>query len=699
MKARKPNIHTLSKITLTTIAIPVTWANMPFADSKQTQAVQASEPTNPSILVAQTSPDQNLPNEDDIEITVIEEILEQPIYTPFRSDGILRESSRPAYVIDRQEIQAQGATTVQEALKYLPGIISAGTTGGELGSLPSQFMRGANSDQVLILLDGRPINNTGFSGSFDLASITTDTIEQIEVVPGGGSTLYGSNAIGGIINIITRKPNDEPTFSANLEAGSFGYNQQQISSTGTIGDISWVVGYNRTASANDFPFSLESFDFQDTRENADVLYNNVNLKLSADIDQHNQLTFTGLYNTRDLGVAGGVPIPGSNRVGSFNSLTSEARQYTDELMLDLTWKSQLGSSDDSLLTARVYRDSFFYRFSNPDPENPGTLNKVRSNVTGLQVQHNWQFANNQTITYGGDYRNVNAENTTFDFQTGVEEENYDDNISQGAVFARYEADVTPDFSVNAGLRQEFSNLEEGDFTSPSVGFRWQATDSTVVRGNYTRNFQLPLIRETSGLAGLDVEGNPDLDPERGNSFDVGIDQQLGDFGLLRLTGFFNDVSDLIAFEFGNPSTYRNVGRVQTWGLEAALDVQLARNVYAFGNYTLNETEIIDDATEANEGNELPFRGADTFNLGVAYETPDRFYAALLLHGVSDFYVDDANDESLDGRTTLDLKVRVPVSDRFAVNASLNNILDEEFELYPGFPGMGINFRLGVRSTF
>jgi hypothetical protein len=175
------------------------------------------------------------------------EILNQPVTTPFRRPGLLRESSRPVYVITRQQMREQGARTVQEALRYLPGILSDGTAGTQLGALSSQFLRGARTAQVLVLLDGRPLNDLGFFGGFDLSQITTDVVERIEVSPGGGSTLYGSDAVGGVINIVTVEPQPETETVVEAAVGSYGLNEQGIQSRGQGQELGWVLSYSSPA--------------------------------------------------------------------------------------------------------------------------------------------------------------------------------------------------------------------------------------------------------------------------------------------------------------------------------------------------------------------------------------------------------------------------------------------------------------------
>ena len=360
-------------------------------------------------------------------------------------------------------------------------------------------MRGGNSSQTLILLNGRPINDLGSSGGFDLSSFTTNFIERLEVLPGGSSTLYGSSAVGGTLNIVSQSPTEEPEVVIGTEVGSFGYNQQAIQSRGTAGDFGWVIGYNRTFSRNDFPFDLGTVDVSGTRDNAEANYNNINLTLAANLGDRNRLTFTGLYLSRDIGVPGGVPTkPGST--GEFNRLSPRARQYTEDWLLDLLWESQLNPENTSNLTARIYSDILDSTFRDPE----ASRSNLDRNSFGLQVQHNWQLTDTQTLTYGIDFRTISSENRTFNFASGESTENYNSRIDNGAAFARYEVDLADNLSLNLGLRQEFNSLENGSFTSPAVGILWNLSDRTALRANYARSFKSPLISELEGLAAFSV---------------------------------------------------------------------------------------------------------------------------------------------------------------------------------------------------
>ena len=659
---------------------------------------------NVSNKITQNTSADTKEKETGIEINIIGELLNEPVFSPFRQEGTVKDSTRPIYVITGEEMEAQGARTVREAIKFLPGILGDGTVGTEVNALSGQLIRGSNTGQVLILLDGRPINNAG-SGGFDLSEFTTNNIQRIEVLPGGGSTLYGSDAIGGVINIITRRPTEKITTEAKVNIGAYGLNQQSIQNSGKKGDISWVVGYNRTQAENNYPFSIPEANFSGNRKNNDALYNNFNLKLEADLGKRNTLSFSTLYLNKEQGTPGGVSIPFPvNGQGFFNSLTDKNRKYTDQILTDFTWNLKLGGGDDSLLTAKIYGDFLNTRF---DPSGSvSSQNRFQTNQSsyGIQTTHSWNFAKNQSLVYGFDYRTVNVRNTSFSYSTNKETLNYDNDINQGALFTKYEVVLIPNLTVNVGLRQDFSSLVNGSVTSPSVGTKYAVSDSTTLRANYIQNFRVPTIANLFNVNPSNI-GNPELKPERGDSFDIGIDQKLGNIGLARLTFFKNNVSDTIAFKRltppvnSNTGTWENIGLVETTGIEATLNLQVAKNIYTFVNYTANDPRIFKSSNAAEINKELRFAGADKLNLGVSYETPQGLYLGLLMNSLNGYPTNNTNTEFLSGYTTFDFKLLVPLSDKLVVTGSVENLFNQRYQLFPGFPDGGRGFQIGLSSTF
>jgi vitamin B12 transporter len=633
---------------------------------------------------------------DDIDLTVTERILNRPLSTPFRNEGTLRDSTRPAYTITREEIQNQGARTVREALRFLPGLNVDGTVGTEVNALSGAFIRGSNTAQVLILLDGRPINNLA-NGAFDLSEITTEVVERIEVIPGGGSTLYGSSAIGGIINIITTGTPDRTTATARVEVGDNGLNTQAVT-VGTRQDrVAFLLSYNRTRAQNDGVRVVPEANFRDSFPNSDGQFNNVRFQFTVTPSDRTLLRLNTAYLSKIQGVPGGVAVPAPS-IGAFNSLNPLARKFTDELFTDLSWEERLGGGNDSLLTARIYYDSLYSRNQNPLAQFGAPVFDDRQTSVGTQVQHRWQLAPTQTLVYGFDYRSTRSVQEEFGgFAPAAP---LDANISQGAIFAQYAWEFAKDSAVSVGLRQDFNSLVNGSVTSPSVGVKVAVTDTTIVRANYIRNFRVPTAVELFS-PNIFFVGNPNLLPEIGNSYDVGVDQKLGDIGLLRFTYFINEISNQVAFR-PLPNflgTFENIGQVRATGVEVALDLEVAPSLFFSANYTNTDPRITGDRNAALVGREVSFRGRDILNLGLSYRNGAGWFAGLFLRSVTGAPVNNTNTEFLSGYTTLDVRLTVPITPNFSLDGSVENLFDERFQLFPGFANLGRQVRLGGRASF
>ncbi|MEB3224875.1 MAG: TonB-dependent receptor [Synechococcus sp.] len=636
---------------------------------------------SPIVVIAQETVNLEEDQETvDFELTVIDELLNQPVYGPSRQEETVQDATRAAYVITREQIEAQGYRTVNEALKYFPGVLLDSTAGSRLGAQSSQILRGANnSSQTLILLDGRPLNRFD-SGGFDLSTLTTDNVERIELISGGSSVLFGSNAIGGVINIVTRQPGfGQPiAVAVGADLGSFGYNRQKVGVSFGSETQAVRLAYDRAVAENDFEYDIPARGLSGIRDNAATNIQNVNLQVVNQLGDRHRLRFNGIYSSKDLEIPGGVDSPSPN-----------ATQYDNNWLLSLDLESRLGNSDDSLLTTRLFADLNDFRFF--DENQFGTTDaRYENNSFGAQIQHNWQLNETQNLTYGFDYRYLTAKAE----DPGVFGFSYDENLGQGAIFARYGWDVAPELALNFGLRQDFNSLADGSVTSPSAGFAWQVGDSTRIRGNYARNFRVPTAVDLY-FPGF---SNPDLVPEIGNSFDLGVDRRFSDRALVRLTYFNNTLDDAIVFDLGT-FTPQNVRKARNQGLEAELTVQLASSLSAFANYTWNNSKILADADPTVVGNEVAFAGTDYFNVGLAYENPQGVYAGIFLKRVGDRLINNANTDSLEAYTNLDLRARYPISDTVNLTASVENLFDADFETFPAYPGVGRRFQIGVNAQF
>ena len=633
------------------------------------------------LMFAGAAVAQEIQAEDEtvLEAGLSNRLLQQEVITPSRQPRSVSESSRPIYVITRAEIQQQGARTVQEALKYLPGIRSDGTTGTQLGALSGQFMRGLRTAQVLVLLDGRPLNDTA-GGGFDLSTLTTDTVERIEVSPGGGSTLYGSDAVGGVINIVTLPPGDTPETLVRAGLGSYGFDEQGILSRGTAGELGWVLSYQRYQALQNFPFRISDTGAGGIRENANVTYDNLALKLVVE-QERQRFGFSTFFTNKDLGVPGGFP-----------GVNLTARSFTHNLHSDLTWEIQLDPT--SQLLWRVYADQL-----NLGDTNFGFF-QATNQTYGSQLQHTWQINPAITLITGVDYRTTSAQTR----QDGAV--NYDQTVSQTALLARADWRASEQVLVNLGIRQDFNSLANGSATSPAAGIRWQLAAGTALRVNYARSFRVPTFLDLF-FPGFD---NPNLKPERGESLDLGLDQQLGSDALLRLTWSTSRLQDGIVFVFNPPITSpQNIQEISNTTWEIALDWEFSPGWLFRANATFNDPRIqADSNSPGTVGKELPFTGADTYNLALIYRDPQNWYAGVYLRHVGGFFTNTANTIALPGYTTVDLKAGIPLAAGVTVDVGVDNLFDQQYLLgrfaafptgFSDFPAMGTTVRAGLRATF
>ena len=177
-------------------------------------------------------------------IALAETDLGTIVVTPSKQETLLENTSASVTVIDRNEIEGQSATTVPEVLRNVAGVDFVGT--GSRGDDADMRIRGADRDQVLVLIDGVSINSVTDHRPLFLESIPLDHVERIEVVRGSQSVLYGSDAVGGVVNIITRKKTDKLSASVSFEGGNLGTFRETVGTSGSPGKTGFSASFSRT---------------------------------------------------------------------------------------------------------------------------------------------------------------------------------------------------------------------------------------------------------------------------------------------------------------------------------------------------------------------------------------------------------------------------------------------------------------------
>ncbi len=544
------------------------------------------------------------------------DLLEEITVTATRRPVKLRDTSSSIYTISRAEIERKGATNVGEAIRGVPGVQS-NIFGSGADVHGNFFIRGQPNLGLGVLIDGRLITNLN-QEHFDLADIPVYNVERIEVLTGSGATLYGSNATGGVINIITRQPSAIPEGEVRAEFGSYGFSNYIASYSGKSGALGYGASYRQFNASNDYYYQVERPTglFTGIRPNGDTQLKNYTFNLSYDFNERNRLHVDTYVRNSLKGVGPFTIIDPSRPL-----LNDEGEPQFELTRLDtqsygvaLTYDSELGQGKDSQLQVLAAIDhNRLVEKAAFDAADLGEFTDVA--VLNFQVRHNWQFNPTNNITYGVEYvrefgSSGAVDNSVFSFDVGA---------GRPALFALYTWQPSRDFLVTAGARETIPEpfTVRGltrNFSSsfdPTLGTRWQITPTLALRANFQTIYRVPNFNDLFGRT--THIGNPFLDPTTGSSFDIGFDWQTGHDSLARLTYFHSDLYNLVDYllvrddcagngnaEGCNDDPATNAERfrvgyphVSTSGLEGAFTWRVNPTWNLFSTLTLTDARILD----------------------------------------------------------------------------------------------------------
>ncbi|BAZ32725.1 TonB-dependent receptor, plug [Cylindrospermum sp. NIES-4074] len=659
------NIPSLSEIEL-----PATSAKL------LTQQPVANELRQENQIVAQQKTDPAPTDDADITIEVIGE------------KDILPEST-PTYAIEQDEIQKQGATSVADILKKAPGfVINDVGHGADIHT--GTYYRGASINQTVFLINGRPINTNVniYHGGTDLNSIPVESIDRVELSSGVASSLYGSSAFGGVVNIITKQGYGKPKLAGTVEFGSLNLNNQQVSYGGSSGAVKYNFSFERFFTDNRYavPVGAANRDSQGFLSNADTATSTYFGNIILDLDQKNSLNLdvTKLSSRRGL-VYFGFPL-------------QKDRLDHDGLNVGLSWKTRLGSGDSSNLTTTIgYNQDYFSTYG------PSSI-YYRTGVLDTQqltarVDHEWQLTPNNKLRWGLDLKNTNLNGDTLSTNPSRIAQNETENRSvlNTALFAVNSWQVSDIFQVDLGLRQSFDG-QFGNYLNPSVGLRYAVAPVVAVRGSWTggqRNPGLDQLYVYDTVHGW--EPNSDLKPETGSSWTAGVDVNFSKNLLGQFTYFGSSLDNRLGVINGK---WANIGLVDTNGLEAALQFKIASGWTTFVNYTYTDAQIKTGTDKGLQLGQIPYSSLQTgigyqnagwqANLYVTYNSGSR-RSTFARPG-------DKTTDFIPSYVNLDLSGRIPVTNNLGVVVYLENLLGEQYERVNRIYSPGFTFRLGLSSS-
>jgi vitamin B12 transporter len=597
--------------------------------------------------------------------------------------------STPTYVIEKEEIQKQGASSVADVLKRMPGFaVNDAGHGADIHT--GTYYRGASINQSVFLINGRPINNNvnTYHGATDLNSIPVESIERVELYSGAASTLYGSSAFGGIVNIITKEGSVVPRLNAAAEFGSLNLNNQQFTYGSAIGSLRYNFSFERYFIDNRYrvPVGAANRDADGYLFNADTATSTYFGSLALDIGDRNTLNLdvTTLSSRRGL-VYFGFPL-------------QRDRLDHDSLNIGLSWKSQLGNGNDSTLTTTLGYNKNYFNTYGPSGQfyRTGSLD---TQTLSTRVDHEWQITPNNKLRWGLDLKNywlTGDANSSVPTRVALNEtENR--SMLNTALFAVTTWNISNNLLVDLGLRQSFDS-EFGNYLNPSVGLKYDISPAFSLRGSWTSGQRNPGLDQ---LYVYDtVHGwlpNPDLEPETGSSWTAGIDVKFSENLIGQFTYFGSSLDNRLGIVQGR---WANIGLVDTNGLEAALRWRIARNWSTFINYTYTDAQI---KTGPEKGLQLGLIPYSIASAGIGYESGGwqaNIYATYYSGARRALFTrpGDRNTDFTPSYFNLDFSARVPITRTLGLTVYLENLLDEDYERVNRTYSPGLTFRVGLSSN-
>ncbi|MBD3615215.1 MAG: TonB-dependent receptor [Gracilimonas sp.] len=590
--------------------------------------------------------------------------LGEVVITASKTPTTERETTKPVTVIGREEIERYSGSSISELLNQQNGVLINGALSSP-GKDKSVYLRGASTQYTLILIDGFPVTDpSGEGGAFDLRLLPLENVERIEIVKGSMSTLYGSDAIAGVINIITKKPADGD-FNLNGKAayGSFNTNELSLGANGKTG----MIGYSVNLSREFTDGISEAEPDENTDFNKDGFERKaVNTQLS--VTPLDGLTITPFLNYSDYDgdYDDGAFADGDNRYEAHLLNTGARLRYE-------TGHLEIHEAATFTQTERKFTDSF------------GVFNPEAS-----------LFNSDLYATYN------KFEQVRFLAGFNIQSLNFElDNIDEGSqIISPYVTTyLESGFGLNGELGLRLNNHSEyGTNWTFNIAPVYNLNDQIKLLASLSSGFKAPTLNELFGPFGA----NTDLKPQQSLTFDTGIEFQSSDARLsASVIYFIRNIEDLISYDMN--SGYINVNEQNDSGIEVSTQYRLpTTQVELFYNY-------LDGAITQNgeEIDNLIRRPDHQFGATINQTINENLFLNLRSQFVGErsdlFYNPNtfSNEEvELDNYVLIDATVQYQFSDgRMTVFASANNLLDVNYTEVYGFNTPGAHFKAGVKFSY
>ncbi len=580
--------------------------------------------------------------------------LDEIVVTGTKTPHALKDVPVQTVVITRDDIENSSVQTVSDVLRSIPGLFVVSEDIPGVTSWRTK-LRGLdfNSGYGLVLVNGQRVKGGGMGEyGYGVNQVPLSAIERIEIIKGPGSVLYGSDAMGGIVNIITRSVPDEAAYGLELGGGSDGVR------TGSVygGTRSGALGVFFNAAVNESDMGAYGYnsgraeEYNDKRIDSRISYrfsDRVKADLVMAVEDQER---TRRYKTKDVlrhdwekkyRVAPTVDID----IDDVSSAVVTGYYYNWNM-------NEMESGADSSGFTATTGDMFYY---------------------DMEARYARTFRENLQLTMGVEFLEEELDYNMADERIGV--------LSG---YAQLEAGLFDPLTIVVGARYD-DHEKYGDYVSPKFSFMYQPLDATIVRGSLGKGFKSPTIRQLYYThlyqhGSYWYRSNPDLKAEESWGYSLGVEQGISERILVDLTLFRNDIEEKVLnvdtgeYEDGLPiTTYQNVSKAYTQGVEIGLKAIIAGGLSGVFSYTFTDTENEDT------GKELTYVPGNNITAGLTYTyAPWNLSLGANVQYADGMFTDGENTRETDDYMVVDLKASKTFNGIYTLSMEGDNVFDTDY---------------------
>ncbi len=575
----------------------------------------------------------------------LEELANIQVTSVSKRSEALTDAAASIFVITNNEIQRSGASTLPEALRLAPNLQVAQDNSRNY-AITARGFNSVFSNKLLVLIDGRTVYSPLFSGVFwDAQDVMLEDIDRIEVISGANTTLWGANAVNGVINIITKNAKQSQGGLVSI-SGSSNESYSAIRYGGKLLNDGNFRVYAKHAEVKDKRSESNSLSLNDGFKRdkagfrADWVNDNKNFTLQGDFYDG----YLNQANTND------IQISGANLLGRVNSKLENGSNMFIQAYLDYTYRNQPNAFKENLTTADI------------------------------EFKHDWRIADRHNFTWGGGYKVGfdRLDNFSFAFLPAKK------NLHWANIFVQDEIDLNEQLRLTLGIKFEHNNYTDLEYM-PNARLAWKITENKLLWASATRAIRAPSRIDRDFFAPPLTAGSPNFDSAVAHTYEIGYRVSPNSDTLFSITGFYTDYDRLRTFELDTSTlafVFDNNASGHSQGIEMWGSWQVRDNLKLSGGLVVQEVRVNTHPADILQASGLGINDPSSHSIvRVSYD----FNANHLLD-VTARHMGKLNNPAVPAYTALDLRYAWKVMPDLELSVVGQNLLDSK---HPEFSNAAI----------